>query len=127
MTNRSQWQTFKRLMSYLKSYKWMAAFALVLLLLSTVVKSLIPLLASHFIDSYIEHINTTGFSILIGYYFMYVLQSVIEYFGNLYFAKVSYSIVKDIRCDAFSNMERLGMSYFDKTPTRRFNCFSNNK
>ena len=37
-------------------------------------------------------------------------------FGNLFFARVSYSIVRDIRRDAFANMEKLGMSYFDKTP-----------
>ncbi len=29
--------------------------------------------------------------------------------------RVSYSIVRDIRHDAFANMEKLGMSYFDKT------------
>ena len=29
---------------------------------------------------------------------------------------LSYSIVRDIRRDAFANMEKLGMSYFDKTP-----------
>ena len=36
--------------------------------------------------------------------------------GTSYFARVSYSIVRDIRRDAFANMEKLGMSYFDKTP-----------
>ncbi|MCC9746699.1 ABC transporter ATP-binding protein, partial [Streptococcus agalactiae] len=51
-----------------------------------------------------------------GYYSMYVLQTLIQYFGNLFFARVSYSIVRDIRRDAFANMERLGMSYFDRTP-----------
>ena len=47
---------------------------------------------------------------------MYVVQTIIQYFGNFFFARVSYSIVRDIRRDAFANMEKLGMSYFDKTP-----------
>lgn len=116
MYKASQWQVFKRLMSYLKPYKWLTAAALCLLLLTTVVKSYIPLVASYFIDHYLDHMNQTAFLILIAYYGLYLLQSFIQYFGNLCFAKVSYSIVRDIRRDAFANMERLGMSYFDKTP-----------
>lgn len=114
--NANQWRVFKRLMSYLKSYKWLTALALGLLLLTTVVKSLIPLIASYFIDHFLKNINQTAMLILLGYYLMYVLQTLIQYFGNLFFARVSYSIVRDIRRDAFANMERLGMSYFDKTP-----------
>ncbi|MCK1205620.1 ABC transporter ATP-binding protein [Streptococcus uberis] len=116
MYKASQWQVFKRLMSYLRPYKWLTAAALSLLLLTTVVKSYIPLVASYFIDHYLDHMNQTAFLILIAYYGLYLLQSFIQYFGNLCFAKVSYSIVRDIRRDAFANMERLGMSYFDKTP-----------
>lgn len=116
MYKASQWQVFKRLMSYLKPYKRLTAAALSLLLLTTVVKSYIPLVASYFIDHYLDHMNQTAFLILITYYGLYLLQSFIQYFGNLCFAKVSYSIVRDIRRDAFANMERLGMSYFDKTP-----------
>lgn len=114
--NANQWRVFKRLMSYLKPYKWLTALALGLLLLTTVIKSLIPLIASHFIDHFLTDLNQTAMLILVGYYLMYVLQTIIQYLGNLFFARVSYSIVRDIRHDAFANMERLGMSYFDKTP-----------
>lgn len=114
--NSNQWRVFKRLMSYLKSYKWLTALALGLLLLTTIVKSLIPLVASYFIDHFLTQMNQTAMLILVGYYLMYVLQTIIQYLGNLFFARVSYSIVRDIRSDAFANMEKLGMSYFDKTP-----------
>ncbi|MGT2716148.1 ABC transporter ATP-binding protein [Streptococcus respiraculi] len=116
MTTANQWTVFKRLLTYLKPYKWLTALALGLLLLTTIVKNIIPLIASHFIDHYLNHVNQTAVILLIGYYLMYVLQTIIQYFGNLFFARVSYSIVRDIRRDAFSNMERLGMSYFDRTP-----------
>lgn len=114
--NSNQWRVFKRLMSYLKSYKWLTALALGLLLLTTIVKSLIPLVASYFIDHFLTQMNQTAMLILVGYYLMYVLQTIIQYLGNLFFARVSYSIVRDIRRDVFANMEKLGMSYFDKTP-----------
>lgn len=114
--NANQWRVFKRLMSYLKPYKFLTALALGLLLLTTVVKSLIPLVASYFIDHFLTDMNQMAMLILLGYYLMYVVQTIIQYFGNFFFARVSYSIVRDIRRDAFANMEKLGMSYFDKTP-----------
>lgn len=114
--NANQWRVFKRLMSYLKNYKWLTALALTLLLLTTVVRSAIPLVASYFIDNFLTNMDQTAMMILVGYYLMYVLQTIIQYLGNLFFARVSYSIVRDIRRDAFANMEKLGMSYFDKTP-----------
>ena len=116
MNNSNQWRVFKRLMSYLKPYKLLTAVALTLLLLTTVVRSLIPLLASYFIDHFLTDFNQTAVMMLIGYYLMYVLQTIIQYLGNFFFARVSYSIVRDIRYDAFANMEKLGMSYFDRTP-----------
>ncbi|MCC9970051.1 hypothetical protein HK345_06455, partial [Streptococcus agalactiae] len=49
----NQWQVFKRLISYLRPYKWFKVLALYLLLLTTVVKNIIHLIASHFIDQYL--------------------------------------------------------------------------
>ncbi|SEF24317.1 ATP-binding cassette, subfamily B [Streptococcus gallolyticus] len=114
--NANQWRVFKRLMSYLKPYKFLTVLALALLLLTTVVRSVIPLIASYFIDHFLTDMNQTAMLILVGYYLMYVLQTIIQYLGNFYFARVSYSVVRDIRRDAFANMEKLGMAYFDQTP-----------
>ncbi|MCB2833367.1 ABC transporter ATP-binding protein [Streptococcus dysgalactiae] len=116
MRTNNQWQVFKRLLSYLKPYKWLTLFALALLLLTTVIKSIIPLIASRFIDHYLTALNQPAFLLLLGYYGMYLIQSVVQYLGNLFFARVSYSIVRDIRRDAFTKMQALGMAYFDKTP-----------
>ena len=45
-----QWAVLKRLLSYLKPYGLLTFLALAFLLATTVVKSIIPLVASHFID-----------------------------------------------------------------------------
>ena len=111
-----QWAVLKRLMSYLKPYGLLTFLALSFLLATTVVKSVIPLVASHFIDQYLSNLNQLAVTVLLAYYGLYILQTVVQYVGNLLFARVSYSIVRDIRRDAFANMEKLGMSYFDKTP-----------
>ena len=111
-----QWAVLKRLMSYLKPYGLLTFLALSFLLATTVIKSVIPLVASHFIDQYLSNLNQLAVTVLLVYYGLYILQTLAQYVGNLLFARVSYSIVRDIRRDAFANMEKLGMSYFDKTP-----------
>lgn len=112
-----QWTVLKRLLGYLKPYSLLTLLALSFLLATTVIKSIIPLVASHFIDQYLGNLSQFAVTVLIAYYGLYILQTLIQYMGNLLFARVSYSIVRDIRRDAFANMERLGMSYFDKTPS----------
>ena len=111
-----QWSVLKRLLSYLKPYSLLTFLALAFLLATTVIKSVIPLVASHFIDQYLNNLNQLAVTVLLVYYGLYILQTTVQYVGNLLFARVSYSIVRDIRRDAFANMEKLGMSYFDKTP-----------
>ncbi|HIH7940733.1 TPA: ABC transporter ATP-binding protein [Streptococcus suis] len=117
LSKTKQASVFWRLLSYLKAYRLLTVLALSFLLLTTVVRSLIPLLASYFIDHYISSISETAAAILAAYFALYLLQMVLQYFGNLWFAKVSYSIVRDIRRDAFGRMEKLGMAYFDQTPS----------
>ena len=112
-----QWTVLKRLFGYLKPYSLLTLLALSFLLATTVIKSIIPLVASHFIDQYLGNLSQFAVTVLIVYYGLYILQTLIQYIGNLLFARVSYSIVRDIRKDAFANMEKLGMSYFDKTPS----------
>lgn len=111
-----QWMVLKRLIRYLKPYTWLTIFALAFLLFTTIIKSVIPLVASQFIDHYLHDLNHVAILMLLGYYCLYILQMIVQYVGNLLFARVSYSIVRDIRRDAFANMEKLGMSFFDKTP-----------
>ena len=115
-SKKEQWTVLKRLMSYLKPYGLLTFLALSFLLATTVIKSVIPLVASHFIDQYLSNLNQLAVTVLLVYYGLYILQTLVQYVGNLLFARVSYSIVRDIRRDAFANMEKLGMSYFDKTP-----------
>ena len=118
MSNKQeQWTVLKRLLGYLKPYSLLTLLALSFLLATTVIKSIIPLVASHFIDQYLGNLSQFAVTVLIAYYGLYILQTLIQYIGNLLFARVSYSIVRDIRKDAFANMEKLGMSYFDKTPS----------
>ncbi|MGX7100956.1 ABC transporter ATP-binding protein [Gemella sanguinis] len=109
--------TFFRLLRYMFKYKGLTFIALSFILLTTLVATAIPLLAQYYIDNYItKNIATAGIYILAGYYGLFILRVVFTFIGEYYFSKVAHSIVRDLREESFSNLQKLGMSYFDKTP-----------
>ena len=109
--------TFFRLLRYMFKYKGLTFIALSFILLTTLVATAIPLLAQYYIDNYItKNIATAGLYILAGYYGLFILRVVFTFIGEYYFSKVAHSIVRDLREESFSNLQKLGMPYFDKTP-----------
>ena len=113
----SKSKTFFRLMRYMLRYKGLSILALLFILMTSIVATAIPLLAQYYIDNYItKKIAKAGLYILIIYFGLFILRVVFTFLGEYYFAKVAHSIVRDLRNDSFANLQKLGMSYFDKTP-----------
>ena len=104
-------------MRYMLRYKGLSILALLFILMTSIVATAIPLLAQYYIDNYItKNIAKAGLYILIIYFGLFILRVVFTFLGEYYFAKVAHSIVRDLRNDSFANLQKLGMSYFDKTP-----------
>ena len=113
----SKSKTFFRLMRYMLRYKGLSILALLFILMTSIVATAIPLLAQYYIDHYItKNIAKAGLYILLIYFGLFILRVVFTFLGEYYFAKVAHSIVRDLRNDSFANLQKLGMSYFDKTP-----------
>ncbi len=113
----SKSKTFLRLMRYMFRYKGLSVLALLFILLTSIVATAIPLLAQYYIDNHItKNIAKAGLYILIIYFGLFILRVVFTFLGEFYFARVAHSIVRDLRNDSFANLQKLGMSYFDKTP-----------
>ena len=113
----SKSKTFFRLMRYMLRYKGLSILALLFILMTSIVATAIPLLAQYYIDNYItKNIAKAGLYLLIIYFGLFILRVVFTFLGEYYFAKVAHSIVRDLRNDSFANLQKLGMSYFDKTP-----------
>ena len=112
----SKSKTFFRLMRYMLRYKGLSILALLFILMTSIVATAIPLLAQYYIDNFItKNIAKAGLYILIIYFGLFILRVVFTFLGEYYFAKVAHSIVRDLRNDSFANLQKLGMSYFDKT------------
>ena len=113
----SKSKTFFRLMRYMLRYKGLSILALLFILMTSIVATALPIVAQYSIDNFItKNIAKAGLYILIIYFGLFILRVVFTFLGEYYFAKVAHSIVRDLRNDSFANLQKLGMSYFDKTP-----------
>lgn len=116
----SEARVMTRLLTYMWRYKWLTALALVFTLLTSLLLTAIPLAARWYIDHLVDPTEAgspvlTAFQFLILYYGLFIGRVLATYLSQLTFARVSNSIVRDIRLDIFQNLQRLGMSFYDQT------------
>lgn len=108
--------TFRRLLGYMWRYKWISLLALAFIFATTLVTTALPLLARSYIDQFVSRDAATNGLYLLGiYYGFFLLRVLLTFLGQYAFARVAYSIVRDLRQETFANMQQLGMAYFDQT------------
>lgn len=108
--------TFRRLLGYMWRYKWISLLALAFIFATTLVTTALPLLARSYIDQFVSReAATNGLYLLVIYYGLFLLRVLLTFLGQYAFARVAYSIVRDLRQETFANMQQLGMAYFDQT------------
>ena len=115
----SEAHVMKRLLTYMWRYKWLTALALAFTFLTSLLLTAIPLAARWYIDHLVDPTEAgspvlTAFQFLILYYGLFIGRVLATYLSQLTFARVSNSIVRDIRLDIFQNLQRLGMSFYDQ-------------
>ncbi|WP_048766667.1 ABC transporter ATP-binding protein [Streptococcus cristatus] len=108
--------TFRRLLDYMWRYKWISLLALAFIFATTLVTTALPLLARSYIDQFVSREAATDGLYLLGiYYGLFLLRVLLTFLGQYAFARVAYSIVRDLRQETFANMQQLRMAYFDQT------------
>mgnify|MGYP000852918356 FL=1 len=108
--------TFRRLLGYMWRYKWISLLALAFIFATTLVTTALPLLARSYIDQFVSReVATNGLYLLGIYYGLFLLRVLLTFLGQYAFARVAYSIVRDLRQETFANMQQLRMAYFDQT------------
>lgn len=111
----------KRLMGYMWRYKWWTALALLFVLTTSLMLTAIPLATRWFIDHLVDDkgqpMGQIHLPLFLGaFYGLFLLRVLFTYLGEVTFARVSNSIVRDIRQDIFEKIQGLGMSFYDQTP-----------
>ena len=116
----SEARVMKRLLAYMWRYKWLTALALAFTFLTSLLLTGIPLAARWYIDHLVDPTEAgtpvmTALQFFILYYTLFIGRVLTTFLSQLTFARVSNSIVRDIRLDSFRNLQKLGMSFYDQT------------
>ena len=109
---------FIRTMGYMKEYRWRVAFVVLVMMVSSVILTVLPFLTRHAVDVDIAGGDMEGLVDTVLLYVALVVVWWILYVVRVHvMSRVSNGVVLRIRDEAFSNVERLGLQFFDSRPT----------
>lgn len=110
----------KRVLKYIGKYKFSFIISLVLTLFSTVCTLYIPVLAGEAIDMIVGkgNVNFAGLTkILILILVAIIIGGISQYFTNTLNNRMANNTVKDMRTDAFNNLQYVPVSFIDSRNT----------
>ncbi len=110
----------RRLLRYLRPYRWLAAGAVLLLLLQSGLALVGPRLTEQALDVAIPKADVGLLGLLAGLYVAtLLLELVTEYGGLLLTTFVGQRVMYDLRMEIFGHLQRLSVAYFDRNPVGR--------
>ncbi len=108
-----------RLLSYMKPYKGLLSLAFIFLVGATVTEMMGPFLIKQFLD---EHLVPRNFdqsalvTLFVVYIVAHLLKVLFTYLDLLYFQNIAFKIVQDMRVEVYEHVQKLSLSFFDRTP-----------
>ena len=109
-----------RLLPYVRPYRKFAILASLAMLVYVGSQLAIPFLLKHGIDEYIEKDNFRGLLALGGIFIVIALGGMAaNYFQQLFMARVGLGMLYDLRRAMFGHLQKLSLSYYDKTEVGR--------
>jgi ATP-binding cassette subfamily B protein len=110
----------RRLLRYIRPYRWLTALALVLLLVQSALALIGPRLTEHALDVAIPHHDPGLLGLLATMYLAtMLLEFVVEYGGALLTTFIGQRVMYDLRMEIFGHLQRLSVTYFDRNPVGR--------
>ncbi|MEO0584934.1 MAG: ABC transporter ATP-binding protein [Bacteroidota bacterium] len=111
------WTLAQRLFQYVRPYRSVFLFALLLTIMLAVLGPLRPVLVQMTLDNYIIEGDLSGLQMMIMIIVGAIVLETIIMYGNTYLTNwLGQSIIKDIRKQVFKHVLRLELRFFDKTP-----------
>lgn len=117
--NKTRIRVIKRIWSYLKKHPFHLIFILFASLLLVAFNLSIPFIVRYVIDDYIkaEVIDVSGVGLIVlGIIIASIVVSITNYIEQLIITKLASKVALEIRRDAFSNLLKLPIKYFDQNP-----------
>ncbi|MGH7527455.1 MAG: ABC transporter ATP-binding protein, partial [Gemmatimonadales bacterium] len=110
----------RRLLGYLRPYRWLTAAAILLLMLLSGLALVGPRLTERALDVAIPRGDIGLLGLLAALYLgTLAFELVVEYGGALLTTYIGQRVMYDLRMAIFEHLQRLSISYFDRNPVGR--------
>lgn len=107
----------KRVFNYVKPYRGIFIWSVILTIALAIVAPLRPMLIQYALDKYIFTNNYRGLlNITMLMLFLLFAQTVIQYFHTFLTNTLGQSTIRDLRVNVFNHINKLKLSFFDRTP-----------
>ncbi|NMC74566.1 MAG: ABC transporter ATP-binding protein, partial [Geobacteraceae bacterium] len=107
-----------RFLRYLRPYRWLVVWSLLLLPLIAVAKLSQPWLLKIAIDSHITAGRMEGLPLLsLAYFSLILADGLLTYLEIYLLQSLGQRVMFDMRVQLFAHIQRLSASFFDRTPT----------
>lgn len=116
-SKKRNWRILRKLLPYFRKYLKTIIIASFLLLFSTLLTLLGPILIRRAIDVEIPDKNVQGLIIIaVAYIIIQIVVILVRYFQQIEIMSVGERAIADLKADIFRHLLRLPISYFDKHP-----------
>lgn len=116
-TKNLDWQSWKKLIAYIKPYKKLMIVLAMIMVLNAGVDAAFPLFTKYAVDHFVVGQTTQGIGLFsLAFFLMIFFQAVNIYFLIYIAGKVEMGVSYDIRKRGFQKLQELSYSYYDQTP-----------
>ena len=110
----------RRLLGYLRPYRWWTLAAVLLLMSQSILALIGPRLTEHALDVAVPRHDLGLLGLLAGLYLATLAADfVVEYGGTLLTSYIGQRVMYDLRMEIFGHLQRLSIGYFDRNPVGR--------
>lgn len=113
-------QLMRRIVKYLRPYKWQVVLAIILALAVSGLEAVRPYFTKIAVDVYIENGDKIGLLWLtLAFLALLIIRGVVQYYNAYITQKIGQHTIFDIRMELFAHLQKLSLKFYDKNPIGR--------
>lgn len=113
-------QLMRRLVKYLRPYKWQVVLAIFLALAVSGLEAVRPYFTKIAVDIYIANGDKTGLLWLtLAFFVLLIVRGVVQYYNAYVTQKIGQHTIFDLRMELFRHLQKLSLRFYDKNPIGR--------
>jgi len=113
-------QLMRRLIQYLRPYKWQVLLAIVLAVAVSGLEAVRPYFTKIAVDVYIANGDKEGLLWLtMAFFALLVVRGLVQYYNAYVTQKIGQHTIFDLRMELFRHLQKLSLKFYDKNPIGR--------